>query len=141
MKVYTQEELDQAIKDGLIDFRGAKLYNKTFHARDLRNADFHGAGLCQSKFYKADLRGAVFDFADLWDTVFESCRLDGAHFEGAKLDSTRFKGSNLSNANFVGAVFGRNAHICLKEPWHLQGVDLSGAEIFHGWVLKRKNES
>jgi uncharacterized protein YjbI with pentapeptide repeats len=138
MKKYTQEELDQELKNGVRDFSRASYGSKNFNTKDLKGANFAHSKLMNANFAGADLTGANFEYADLYGANFIACNLTNANFKGAQLQNLQIKHCNFTGASFIEAKFEEYSSNPFRTVDKLQGVILEKVEIFPGWVLTKK---
>ncbi|MCA9683973.1 MAG: DUF2169 domain-containing protein [Myxococcales bacterium] len=115
-----------------VDFGGARMFQATFIANDLRGSRFAGANLASTTFLNSKLDGVDFSGADLTNVrCVEGTTMAGAVFTGATLVSANLRGMPLAGADFRKATLDK-ADLC--------ECDLAGAKFYQAVARGTKFE-
>jgi hypothetical protein len=139
MKIYTQEELKEILKNhhewltstgGICaNLSGADLSGVDLSGVDLSDANLSGTNLSGADLSKANLFGANLSDADLSNADLSKANLFGANLSDADLSNADLSGVDLSYANLNDAdLSGANLSGANLSYANLSDADLSGTE-------------
>lgn len=141
MKKYTQEELNQALKDGVKDFSGCDLSGLDLSTSYLFKVNFFRAYCFETNFCESQLSQADFRYAVLVKVDFSRASLVGAHFGGANLSCSNLREANLREADLYNTqLFGVNLEAANLRGSDLRGAALEGAIFGPGWKIAKDKE-
>lgn len=157
----SQEELDEALKYGNLDFRECRFEHLVFERR-LDCADFSASHFRDCRFHDCSIQNADFSYARIDDAMVRNVCLIGSNFYGAEIQytnfhdcdmrKTRFMLADLKNLNLIGCDFSHSTLDCtvmnnvkceavkaesMRRPPTLR-IELPGASAYTGYQHRRR---
>ncbi|MGU9951654.1 MAG: pentapeptide repeat-containing protein [Gammaproteobacteria bacterium WSBS_2016_MAG_OTU1] len=136
LNILFKPDKDKFIFDGLIaDLEGVYLQGANLQKAKLIDAKMQGANLQRANLQKAKLIDAKLIDAKMQHAFLIVANLQKARLWNTKLQNANLQGTDLQYADLKGPGVGMEADI--------EGVDMSGAKIYHalmpeGWEEKVK---